>query len=282
MWSAWTLHAWGSTHYSQHTASRNTSAWRALWEAHYLPPRWMKPYRHAEAHGHWRGMQCKSSWKLPFNDGVAWQFWDCQPIMDFAPKPKPSINGLTQLVVETFGLFSSSISRKYRRGIFFKMCGSGMSGGCLSARASLPNLLWGGAPASVRHACGLLYWFTQRGSWLYAAVLDTCLARGCNLLKKGPDRRTCQQQQHLAFQGTEKHQNEPETKVTKTNVWCSLSTAIRGRISEYLFWTSTFNCLMLIIVLSNSQFLHKIFCSISFENLVKSMSWHTETHHQVV
>ena len=123
MWSAWTLHAWGSTHYSQHTASRNTSVWRALWEAHYLPPRWMKPYRHAEAHGHWRGMQCKSSWKLPFNDGVAWQFWDCQPIMELAPKSKPSINGLTQLVVETFGLFSSSISRNKGEAYFSKCVG---------------------------------------------------------------------------------------------------------------------------------------------------------------
>ena len=91
MWSTnstWILHAWIPTHYEQPSAAtRGTlgGSTRCLvlgtW-CSVLGAGWSLTDMQRLTHGHRRGMQCKSSWKLPFNDRVAClQFWDCHPII---------------------------------------------------------------------------------------------------------------------------------------------------------------------------------------------------------
>lgn len=153
---------------------------------HYLPPRWMKPYRHAEAHGHWRGMQCKSSWKLPFNDGVGWQFWDCQPIMEFAPKPKPKPRMHVRHIF--WNVLVWRRGAVYPRGHRFLI--------------SFEELL----PVSATPA-GCCIDLPQKRELIIRGLSWTRVWRaGVQPPKKGPDRRTCQQQQWL-FKGQKGQQN---------------------------------------------------------------------------
>ena len=126
----WILHAWSSTHwYGRQHIHQESIMPEYVMVLHYPPPRWMKPYRHAEAHGHRRGMQCKSSWKFPFNDGIAWQFTDCKPIMEFTQSQWS--NTLFTYLSETERKFKDVFLKSVLLRTFVYLRMSGLSGGCL-------------------------------------------------------------------------------------------------------------------------------------------------------